>query len=67
MVTRIGNSEVEQHLSRDAQLLDVLPANEYREKRLPGAINIPLTELNRQTARQLDPTSPVIVYCRGGL
>lgn len=30
---------------------------------LPGAINLPLKELNRATAAQLDGERPVIVYC----
>ena len=30
---------------------------------LPGAVNLPLKQLNADTARQLDPAKPVIVYC----
>lgn len=30
---------------------------------LPGAVNLPLKRLNAETARQLDPGKPVIVYC----
>ena len=46
-----------------AQLLEVLPQAEYEEEHLPGAINIPLKELNRETALQLKRDRPVIVYC----
>lgn len=46
-----------------AQLVEVLPRPEFDEEHLPGAINIPLKELNRDTARQLDRQRPVIVYC----
>jgi len=48
---------------KQAQLVEVLPAPEYAEEHLPGAINIPLKELNRQTAMQLDRSRPVITYC----
>jgi rhodanese-related sulfurtransferase len=46
-----------------AQVVEVLPRAEYDEEHLPGAINIPLKELNRATAKQLDRDRPVIVYC----
>ncbi len=46
-----------------AQLVDVLPREEYGESHLQGAINIPLKELNRDTAERLRRDEPVIVYC----
>ena len=46
-----------------AQLVDVLPREEYEEEHLPGAISIPLKELNRQTTARLKRDAPVIVYC----
>jgi rhodanese-related sulfurtransferase/CBS domain-containing protein len=54
-----------QRLVRDehAQLVEVLPPDEYEDEHLPGAINIPLKTLDAQTTRQLDPQRPVIVYC----
>jgi rhodanese-related sulfurtransferase len=36
-----------------AQLVDVLPCEEYEEEHLPAAINIPLKELDREDAEQL--------------
>ena len=46
-----------------AQLVDVLPREEYEEEHLPGAINIPLKELDRETIARLNLDAPVIVYC----
>ena len=46
-----------------AQLVDVLPHEEYEEEHLPGAINIPLKELDRGTIARLNRDAPVIVYC----
>jgi rhodanese-related sulfurtransferase len=46
-----------------AQLIDVLPREEYEDEHLPGAINIPLKELNREMTAKLKQDAPVIVYC----
>jgi rhodanese-related sulfurtransferase len=46
-----------------AQLIDVLPREEYEYEHLPGAINIPLKELNREMTAKLKQDAPVIVYC----
>ena len=46
-----------------AQLVEVLPAAEYEEEHLAGAMNIPLRELDQQAPRRLDRSRPVIVYC----
>jgi rhodanese-related sulfurtransferase len=46
-----------------AQLVEVLPSDEYEDEHLPGAINIPLKMLDADTTAQLDPVRPVIVYC----
>jgi rhodanese-related sulfurtransferase len=45
------------------QLVDVLLREEYEEEHLPGAINIPLKELDRDTTKRLQRDAPVIVYC----
>jgi hypothetical protein len=50
-------------LAQGAQLLEVLPEEEYREEHLPEAINIPLKELDAESAGRLDQGKPVIVYC----
>jgi rhodanese-related sulfurtransferase len=64
MPTPIDRDEV-QRLLRDeqGQLVEVLPPDEYDDEHLPGAINIPLKTIDRETTRQLDRTKPVIVYC----
>jgi rhodanese-related sulfurtransferase len=47
----------------DAQLVEVLPPEEYEEEHLPGAISLPLKQLDASTAAVLDRGRPVIVYC----
>jgi len=64
MPTPIDRNEVQRLLGeQQAQLLEVLPAAEYEDEHLPGAINIALKELDRQTTGWLDRGRPVIVYC----
>ena len=46
-----------------AQLVEVLPASEYDEEHLPGAIHLPLKSLSAQTAAVLERGRPVVVYC----
>lgn len=50
-------------LDDGAQLVEVLPADEYAEMHLPGAVNIPLKTLDAATTTGLDRARPVIVYC----
>jgi rhodanese-related sulfurtransferase len=46
-----------------AQLVEVLPAEEFEDEHLPGALNIPLKTLDRASVASLDPQRPVIIYC----
>lgn len=63
MTTEVTRDEVQRLLAAGAQLVDVLPADEYTAEHIAGAVNLPLKELKRETAARLDPTRPVIVYC----
>lgn len=45
-------------------VLDVRPADEFESGHLPGAVNIPLSELEVRLA-ELDPSQEVVAYCRG--
>lgn len=59
----IDREQVQKLVASGAQLIEVLPADEYAERHLPGAINLPLKSLNRDTVDMLDPTRPIITYC----
>ena len=63
MPTPIDRDRVQHLLEQGAQLIEVLPEDEYADEHLPGAINIPLKTLDRETTRQLDRDRPVIAYC----
>lgn len=45
-------------------LLDVRPAEEYTQGHLPGALNIPVDDLQARLA-ELQPGLDIIAYCRG--
>ncbi len=45
------------------QLVDVMSEDEHARLHLPGAMNIPLTLLDRNTTEWLDQSRPVAVYC----
>lgn len=45
-------------------VLDVRPPEEYAAGHVPGAINVPLVELEQQLER-LNPAQEVVAYCRG--
>lgn len=45
-------------------VLDVRPVEEFSAGHIPGAINIPLSELESHLD-QLDPAQEIVAYCRG--
>jgi len=64
MPTSIDRHELQRLLAeQEAQLVEVLPADEYADEHLPGAINVALKELDHATTDGLDRARPVIVYC----
>ena len=65
MPTEIRRKEVKALVQQGrAQLVDVLPAREYKREHLPKAINIPLGDLNPETAtQQLRKDQAIILYC----
>jgi rhodanese-related sulfurtransferase len=46
-----------------AQLIEVLPASEYKKEHLPQAINLPLENMTSETTKPLRKDVAVIVYC----
>ena len=63
MARNIERDEVRRLVTEGAQLVEVLPKEEYEEEHLPGAINLPLRRLEAEARTVLDPARPVIVYC----
>lgn len=55
---------VERARDGSVTVLDVRPADEFAIGHLPGAVNIPLDELEARVD-ELEPGSEVVAYCRG--
>jgi len=47
-----------------AAVLDVRPEDEFQQGHLPGALNIPLAQLERRLT-ELPPDREIVAYCRG--
>jgi rhodanese-related sulfurtransferase len=62
MAILIERATVQEMAKQGAQLVEVLPAKEYAEDHLPGAVSHPLRQLDKE-AGQIDRQRPVIVYC----
>jgi rhodanese-related sulfurtransferase len=60
--TLIDRETVQQMVGQGAQLVEVLPKQEYVEDHLPGAVSHPLKQLDDE-AGEIDRNRPVIVYC----
>jgi rhodanese-related sulfurtransferase len=63
MSDRIEIDGLRELLDAGAQLVEVLPQEEYDEEHLPGAVNIPLKALDERSTAKLDKSNPVVVYC----
>lgn len=63
MPEEVYRDDVRRMAEEGAEIVDVLPHEEYEESHLPGAINIPLKELNHETAAPLKRDAPIVVYC----
>ncbi len=63
MSRAIDRERVQELLRDGAQLVEVLGHEEYADEHLPGAIDLPLKELDAAAASRLDQARPVIVYC----
>jgi rhodanese-related sulfurtransferase len=55
--------DVQQLMEKGAQVVDVLPRDEFDEDHLPGAVSIPLRNIDTDAETKLDKEKPVIVYC----
>jgi phage shock protein E len=62
MPKSVTRDEVRRFIEEGAQIVEVLPREEYEEEHLPGAINLPLRRIENARS-DLDPNRPVVVYC----
>ncbi|WP_182909318.1 rhodanese-like domain-containing protein [Microbispora sp. H13382] len=68
MVQVVTREAVQDLLSAGrAQLVEVLPREQYDWAHLPSAVNHPMRDLNDMSAATLDRSRPIIVYCHDWL
>lgn len=61
--TDIDLGRLRELLDGGAQLVEVLPTDEYTKAHLPEAISLPLGTLDERGVSILDRGRPVVVYC----
>ena len=59
----VSRERLQELMERGAQVIDVLPEDEYAYLHLPGAISIPLKTLTAATVARLDKNAPTVTYC----
>jgi len=62
----IQGADARKLVAAGARLLDVRSPEEYAGGHLPGAVNIPVQELDRRLAEAGPRDGALIVYCRSG-
>jgi rhodanese-related sulfurtransferase len=63
----VTREQVQRLVAEGAQLVEVLPREEYDELHIGAAVSIPLKELGRRGRAELDTSRAVITYCHDSL
>jgi rhodanese-related sulfurtransferase len=69
MFVKIGNvtsAEARQLVQAGARLVDVRTPGEFVAGHIPGAINIPVQQLDARMSELQPKSAAVVVYCRSG-
>ena len=66
MARLMSSTELFQRIEKgeDFVLIDVLSSDEFQKEHIPGAINIPLSELRQRAKRDLSRNQRIVVYGR---
>ena len=63
MPKEIDRADVRRLMREGVRVVEVLPRDEFEADHLPGAINLPLRNLETEAREKLDQRRPVLVYC----
>src|SRR5688572_17152645 len=67
-IVEVSTDTASEHIAAGYSVLDVREPDEHAEGAVPGAIHIPRGHLEAQVeGRLIDKTTPVVVYCAGGV
>jgi rhodanese-related sulfurtransferase len=55
--------DVQRLIAGGAQVVEVLPREEYEKMHIAGAISVPLKELGERALDDLDVSRAVVTYC----
>lgn len=56
-----------EHLANGALIIDVRSPEEFRQSKVPGAINLPLGEVREKISQRVkDKNQPLLVHCLSG-
>jgi rhodanese-related sulfurtransferase len=62
--TKITRAELRDLLHTDVTIVEALPPEYFEQGHIPGAINLPHTEVRERAAELLpDKDAPIVVYC----
>ncbi len=62
----VSSSDARRLVESGARLIDVRTREEFADGHLPGAVNIPVQELDRRMSELEPRDKPVVLYCRSG-
>jgi len=63
----LGPDEARAKLQAGAKLVDVRTVQEFREKNLPGAVNVPVDQIKTGiTNVTMDKSQVILLHCRSG-
>jgi len=62
----VSSEQARQLVQAGARLVDVRTPSEFAAGHIPGAINIPLQQLDSRLAELPPKGTPLVVYCRSG-
>src|SRR5215472_15748999 len=63
MALSATREDVRRLRAHGALVIEVLPREDYERRHIAGAINLPLPELNEETAARLDRRRAIVLYC----
>lgn len=57
---------IQDMIKAGAKVVDVRSAEEFADEHFPGALNIPVNEIQKRMKELGDPSGTIVVYCASG-